>query len=266
MLIDPTVAAPDPEAFPKVWEYGDLGLPLEYEFDPTSPDDGMTVDIPLQGLDRIDPAVFEWHVPGYREELVTELIRSLPKKVRKNFAPVPDTARRVLDTLSGSDDPGLLQTLRRELQRIGNEPIPVDAFDLDSLPAHLRPTFRIVDEDGNTVVAGQDLRALKNQVREETAAAVDATTHELETIGTHRMEHRRASPHRCRLRRRPHRGRISGPRRRRRHSWGTAAGHPGRASGHHVAGDNPAAACSTSRRRESCFALCSTATPGRCSE
>jgi ATP-dependent helicase HrpA len=89
----------------------------------------------------------------------------------------------VLRTISDSDDPGLLQTLRRELQRIGNEPIPVDAFDLDSLPAHLRPTFRIVDDAGNTVVEGRDLRVLKDEVRAETAATVVATAHGLETTG-----------------------------------------------------------------------------------
>ncbi|MGA9597798.1 MAG: ATP-dependent RNA helicase HrpA, partial [Acidimicrobiia bacterium] len=183
VLIDRTVAPPDPDAYPEVWEYGDLGLPLDYEFDPSSAHDGMTVDIPLRGLDRIDPAVFEWHVPGYREELVIELIRSLPKKLRKNFAPVPDTARTVLAAISDSDDAGLLHTLRRELHRIGNELIPVDAFDLDSLPPHLRPTFRVVDDTGSVVVEGRDLRVLKEDVRAETAAAVDATTHDLETSG-----------------------------------------------------------------------------------
>jgi len=183
VLIDPTVEAPNPESFPTVWEYGDLGLPLDYEFDPTSPGDGMTVDIPLRGIDRIDPTVFEWHVPGYREEMITELIRSLPKRLRKTFAPVPDTARRVLAAISDSDEPSLLPALRRELQRIGNEPIPVDAFDVESLPAHLRPTFRIVDDDGAVVVAGRDLRRLRDKVRAETKAVVAATTHDLERSG-----------------------------------------------------------------------------------
>ena len=182
-LIDPAAAAPDPAAFPEVWEYGDLGLSLEYEFDPNSPADGMTVDIPLGGLDRIDPAVFEWHVPGYREELVTELIRSLPKKIRKQFAPVPDTAHKVLAAIDPSSEGGLLMGLRRELQRIAESPIPADAFDLESLPAHLRPTFRIIDEDGNVVVMGNDLRALREEVREQTRDTVDTTTHELEASG-----------------------------------------------------------------------------------
>jgi len=181
-LIDPASAQPDPKAFPQVWEYGDLGLPLEYEFDPSSPADGMTIDLPLRGLDRLDPTVFEWHVPGMRQELVTELIRSMPKTYRKLFAPVPDTARKVLERI-GPDDGGLLLNLRRELQRIGSVPIPVDAFDLDALPTHLRPTFRVIDDSGNAVVEGLDLHILKREVQEETRTAVDESAHELEATG-----------------------------------------------------------------------------------
>ncbi len=182
-LIDPAAADPDPEAFPAVWEYGDLGLPLEYEFDPTSPADGMTIDIPLQGLVRIDPAVFEWHVPGMREELVIALIRSLPKHFRKAFAPVPDTARTVLARISPEEGAGLLVPLRRELIRIGGVPIPIDAFDLESLPLHLRPSFRIIDDSGASIATGSDLPKLKNLVREETRSVVQAATHDLEQNG-----------------------------------------------------------------------------------
>ncbi|MCP3997454.1 MAG: ATP-dependent RNA helicase HrpA, partial [bacterium] len=178
-LIDPTSAAPDPEAFPRVWEYGDLGLPLEYEFDPASPADGVTIDLPLHGLNRVDPAVFEWHVPGLRHELVTELIRSMPKSFRKLFAPVPDTAREILGRID-PEDGGLLLNLRRELQRIGGVPIPADVFDLDSLSPHLRPSFRVIDETGNEVVSGTSLHQLKEQVHEETRSAVDTSAHDLE--------------------------------------------------------------------------------------
>jgi ATP-dependent helicase HrpA len=181
-LIDPAAAAPDPAAFPQVWEYGDLGLPLEYEFDPASPADGVTIDVPLGGLDRIDPSVFEWQVPGLRQELVTELIRSMPKNFRKLFAPVPDTARQILNGI-GPDDGGLLQILRRELQRIGGVPIPADVFDLGALPAHLLPTFRVVDDNGDEVVTGNDLRLLKEEIQEETRTVVDMTAHELEKTG-----------------------------------------------------------------------------------
>jgi ATP-dependent helicase HrpA len=182
-LIDPDAEQTDPEAYPTVWEYGDLGLPLEYEFDPASPADGLTIDVPLRGLGRIDPALFEWHIPGMRLELVTALIRSLPKHLRKAFAPVPDTARSVLDQLDPNDNTGLLFPLRRELSRIGGLPIPVDAFDPSLLPAHLRPVFRIIDDDGQMVAEGEDLVLLKEEVRDETESAVGGSTHELETTG-----------------------------------------------------------------------------------
>jgi ATP-dependent helicase HrpA len=182
-LIDSSVAEPDPEAFPTVWEYGDLELPLQYEHDPTSAADGMTIDIPLRGLDRINPAVFEWHVRGLRLELVTELIRSLPKQLRKAFAPVPDTAAIVLDSIDPAQGTGLLQPLRRELTRLSGLSIPIDAFELDSLPRHLRPRFRIVDDTGNPVVEGNDLVVLKGEVSNEIRTAVGEINHELETTG-----------------------------------------------------------------------------------
>jgi ATP-dependent helicase HrpA len=117
-----------------------------------------------------------------RHELVTELIRSMPKSFRKLFAPVPDTAHEVLDRIEPGDG-SLLLNLRRELQRIGGIPIPADVFDIDSLPPHLRPTFRVIDESGNEVVSGTNLHHLKEQVQEETRSAVDTSAHELEATG-----------------------------------------------------------------------------------
>src|ERR1700722_8460644 len=75
------------------------GLPLSYEFAPGEPGDGVTADIPLAELNQVNPADFGWQVPGLRQELVTELIRSLPKALRTAFVPAPDTARAVLPVL-----------------------------------------------------------------------------------------------------------------------------------------------------------------------
>ena len=68
-------------------------LALDYVFDPGAADDGVTVRVPLSLLNQLDPAPFSWQVPGLRRELATELIRSLPKAVRRHFAPAPDFAR-----------------------------------------------------------------------------------------------------------------------------------------------------------------------------
>ena len=182
LLIDPAGGMVDGESFPEVWVHGDLALPLTYEFDPGSPTDGITVDVPVQGLDRVDPTVFEWHVPGLREELITALLRSLPKQIRKRFSPVPNTVRQLMAGLD-PEDGGLLRYLRRELTRMGGEPVPVDAFDLTRLPAHLQPTFRVVDADGNVLSQGSDLSALKTELKEAARATMAGSGHELEQTG-----------------------------------------------------------------------------------
>ena len=182
VLIDPAAGPVDEEAFPTVWAHGDLAFSLRYEFDPGSPADGVTVDVPIEGLDRVDPAMFEWHVPGLREELITALIRSLPKQLRKHFSPVPNTVRTLLNSLN-PDDGGLIMNLRRELARIGGVPIPVDAFDMTRFPPHLRPTFRVVDGEGNVLAEGSDLSSLKTDLQKETRATMAASSHDLEQTG-----------------------------------------------------------------------------------
>ena len=130
---------------PDAWLAADVALPLTYRFEPGTVDDGVTVHVPVEVLARLGGDEFDWQVPALREELVTELIQSLPKDLRRNFVPAPDTARAVLTSL----DPGagsLLESLQRELQRRSGCSLPIDAFDLAKLPAHLRMTF-VVEAD-----------------------------------------------------------------------------------------------------------------------
>ncbi len=181
-LIDPLASAPDEESFPRSWSYGDLDLPLAYEFDSASPLDGVTIDIPIASLDRIDPAIFEWNVPGLREELVTALLRSLPKQQRKRFAPVADTAREVAPEIAEAEG-RLVESLARVLTRRGGETIRPDDFDVERVPAHLTPWFRIVDEDGNIVAQGDNLAVLRAQLRDAARATVAESSHALERHG-----------------------------------------------------------------------------------
>ena len=123
----------------------------------------MTVDIPLARLNQVSAEEFGWQVPGLREELVTELIRSLPKQLRTTFVPVPDTARAVLARL-GPARGDLLDALGAELTRLGGVHIPRSAWDRSRLPAYLRITFRVLD-DGRVLAEGKDLDELRRQLR-----------------------------------------------------------------------------------------------------
>ncbi len=179
-------------SYPEVWHQGDLDLPLTYVFDPTDPADGVTVHIPLSVLNRVTSTGFDWQVPGLREDLVTALIRSLPKQVRRNFVPAPDHARAVVAGLAGvsSDDESLVSVLARELSRRTGERIPPGSWQLDRVPDYLRVNFQVEDHDGGVLGVDKDLEALKQRLGDRVNAALadtgpehrGATTWEFGTI------------------------------------------------------------------------------------
>jgi ATP-dependent helicase HrpA len=177
-LVGPAAEEIGPADYPASW--GEL--PLSYEFAPGAPDDGVTVDIPLAQLNQVDAAGFGWQVPGLREETVTELIRTLPKQLRTMFVPVPDTARKVLPELGGPDGdlPGRLSAV---LGRLGGVPVPRSAFDETRLPAHLRITFRVLDDDGQVLAAGKDLAELRRQLRPRLQATLSEAARGLTRAG-----------------------------------------------------------------------------------
>jgi ATP-dependent helicase HrpA len=158
-LTSPAAEEVRAEDYPDRW--GEF--PLTYAFTPGEAGDGVTVDVPLESLSQPDRANLGWQVPGLRTELVTELIRGLPKDLRRLFVPAPDTARAVLADL-GDPEGDLLDALSRALGRLAGVPVPRSAFDLEKLPQHLRVTYRVLD-DGKVAATGKDLAALRRQLR-----------------------------------------------------------------------------------------------------
>ncbi|MFD0855842.1 DUF3418 domain-containing protein, partial [Actinomadura adrarensis] len=105
MLINANADDVSEADYPDVWRQGPLRFRLTYQFEPGTDADGVTVHIPLQVLNQVRPDGFEWLVPGLRGELITELIRSLPKQLRVNFVPAPDYARKLLERLDPRTEP-----------------------------------------------------------------------------------------------------------------------------------------------------------------
>ena len=184
MLVNETAGVVDESDYPDVWQEGALTFPLGYQFEPGSADDGVTVDVPVATLNQVDPASFTWQVPGLRQELVVALIRSLPKQLRKSFVPAPNVARDFLAVASAGEEP-LLDALERHFRATTGVVVPRDAWDLSKVPAHLRPTFRVVEGDGSVSAQGKDLDALREQLRPQLAHAVSEAAAEtgLEATG-----------------------------------------------------------------------------------
>ncbi|UTX54203.1 ATP-dependent RNA helicase HrpA [Leucobacter aridicollis] len=170
----------DETEYPRQWQHGDQSLKLKYRFDPTSDDDGVTVNVPLPLLPRLAQGDFEKLVPGMREELVTALIKTLPKSIRKHVVPAADWARTLLgavgpklDGAAGAgSDASLTQLLADEIRRRTSQQVQPSDFDPTRLPAHLTPTFRVIDARGRTVGAGKDLAELQSKHKEQATKGV----------------------------------------------------------------------------------------------
>ena len=172
-----------PEDYPARWG----AIPLSYEFAPGEAGDGVTADVPLHDLFDRNELGLGWQVPGLRQELVTELIRGLPKDLRRQFIPAPDTARAVLATL-GEPRGDLLDALSGALGRLGGVRIPHSAWDLTGLPAHLRVTYRVLDDGGALLATGKDLDELRTELRPRLAAELDEAAAGLTRTGLTRWD------------------------------------------------------------------------------
>ncbi|MFP5322167.1 MAG: ATP-dependent RNA helicase HrpA [Acidimicrobiia bacterium] len=180
-LVAPERLDVDDRAFPEVVDVGPAEVRVDYEFEPGREHDGVTFEIPVAVLNRTDPAPFEWLVPGLRAELVTALIKALPKQVRKELVPAPDRAAVVVERV-GPDDGPLRPVLAAELGRLAGTPVDPSVWDDVALPAHLRPRFRVVEE-GRTLAEGDDLLDLERRLRAHVRATVVAQAPELERDG-----------------------------------------------------------------------------------
>ncbi|MDV8146437.1 ATP-dependent RNA helicase HrpA [Arthrobacter sp. B10-11] len=181
LLISEDADALDDSAYPKTWLHKGFELPLSYEFHPVAPgsppnpSDGVTAEVPVLFLNQLDDAAFRWLIPGQRVELVTALIKSLPKQIRKNFVPAPDVARQAVAALEADFDPAtddLEPSLELVLRRIRGQVIPPGSWNWDAVPPHLRVSFRVVDSKGKTLDEGKDLAALQERLAPATRRAI----------------------------------------------------------------------------------------------
>ena len=165
------LAADKAELYPDFWQQGELKLPLTYEFEPASPRDGVSVHIPLTVINQIKAEDFAYQIPGLRAELLTELIRSLPKRLRRNLIPAPDYARALSESLKLFDGSLYVQAAH-ELTRLGGEIVEPEDFDLQTVDKHLFITFVIEDLQGKEIAAGKNFSALAQSLEGRARSAL----------------------------------------------------------------------------------------------
>ncbi|MEI7036592.1 ATP-dependent RNA helicase HrpA [Fulvimonas yonginensis] len=165
----------DPKAFPATLDIPPQRYRLEYRFVPGDEADGVTLQLPLAMLNALPAARCEWLVPGLLPDKAAELIRGLPKALRRNFVPAPDFARAFAEAESPRDQP-LAEALAAFLERTTGVEPPVAEFAAVELPPHLKMRFRLHDERGRTLATGRDLDALRRQWSDQAREAFSRKT------------------------------------------------------------------------------------------
>jgi len=168
--------------YPGSWRQGDLELDLTYQFDPGSPNDGVTVQIPVAVLNQLQDKGFDWQVPGMRADLVAALVRSLPKALRTNFVPAPNHAAYVLREIRPGEGP-IVDAIARVLKEHTRVQVTGADFDTEKVPAHLRMTFAVVGARGEVVAGGKDLAALQRRLTGQVQRRVSRASAAIERTG-----------------------------------------------------------------------------------
>ena len=154
----PGIAAQD---FPTRLEFAGHKLKLEYRFVPGDAADGVSLQVPLAFVNAVSAARCDWLVPGLLQEKVAELIRGLPKVLRRNFVPAPDFARAFAESEPSRDEP-LARVLAAYLKRVTGVEVGAGDFDGVALPPHLGMHYRVYDEHGRTLAEGRDLALIQS--------------------------------------------------------------------------------------------------------
>ena len=165
----------DHQQYPDHITVQSLQLPLRYHFEPGTKDDGVTVKLPVTALAQLKPARFEYLVPGLLEEKIIQMIRSLPKQVRKQFVPAPDYARACREAIHVSDM-GFIPAIAHQLHRMTGNEIDPQLLNNITFEDHLLMRFEVVDEAGKIIKAGRNLDQLKGIVSQKTAQHISKKT------------------------------------------------------------------------------------------
>lgn len=195
------IMAIEDKLYPEFWHQGPLRYKLSYVFDIGSERDGVTVHIPITVLNQVRAEEFLWQIDGLRQELFATLIRSLPKRLRRNLIPAPEYAKALDDSLKvytksinqsedssseslsgqssnkaqgkgntkckgqGNGLDNLFMVVSRELTRMGGEIISPEDFDKSLIPDYLFVNFSIEGVDGKEIAFGKDFATLSSRLQ-----------------------------------------------------------------------------------------------------
>lgn len=163
LIRDDAGAAPE-ELFPDHLESGGRKFALSYHFEPGQEDDGVTLAVPLELLNTLDPGRLQWLVPGLLRDKLVALIRQLPKPVRRSLTPAPAFADALTETMRGRENQAMLKVCASELQRMTGLEVGPEDLDETRIEDHFRFLVRVENQQGECLASGRDLFELQQRL------------------------------------------------------------------------------------------------------
>ncbi len=168
----------DSSDYPNFIRCHDQRLTLTYEFDPSSKRDGITVTIPLASLNTFSETDFDYLVPAMLGDKVTALMKSLPKRYRRQFVPVAPYVEAILKYLRTNKEKQLplIEQIIKVLEQKTSIKLTPDLFDISKLDRHFLMNIAVTDKHGKVVDENRDLKALQAQYHDAASDDFNRTT------------------------------------------------------------------------------------------
>lgn len=141
---------------------------LDYEFNPGSATDGVTLKVPADSAALVSKHHVDKLVPGLFEEKIAALIKNLPKKYRVRLVPVQETAALIARQMPRKDKP-LFSLLSSFIQKKFNITIPANEWSDENLADHLKMRISIRDGKDREIKSLRDLSILGKFASQGTA-------------------------------------------------------------------------------------------------
>ncbi len=158
------------QAFPRTVTLGDVVLPLTYAHQRGEESDGVTCVVPLDEIARVSAWSHDWGVPGLLPEKVLFMLRSLPKRLRRELVPVPGAVERFLATEHDRSRP-LIEALVKFVRYETGELVTPDMWP-ERIPDHLKVRFEVVDAKGRRLAMGREWEDVARQAAQAAGGAL----------------------------------------------------------------------------------------------
>jgi ATP-dependent helicase HrpA len=170
-------------AFPDKLETFDI----KYRYAPGDADDGITLVVPQDNMRQLEPARIGWLVPGLMTQKITALLKSLPKEIRRQIVPIPDTVKEMMKKIRFGEGDLEGQICKEVTRLVGRIVVPTD-FNIDQLPPELRMNVRVLDTDGNVLGESKDFLTLRKELAPAEMTVANVQRAEKEFYEVHQRE------------------------------------------------------------------------------